>query len=112
MRCFSLNDQGDVIIEKNDISLAYDGELIRQKIRQILSTNRGEWWKNEKEGIPVQKVLAKNPNLTQIKDYVRSAVGQVDSSLEMSSCNAEVVGRTLKIEFSVSGVSGIIEMEV
>lgn len=114
MKGFAIDQYGDVIIENNDVKLAYDTGLLIQKIRQILSTNRGEWWLDPKEGIPVQKVLRKNPNLALIRDYVRSAIAQVDKSLEMTRCDIAIEGRMLKISFSVSGTSGTetVEMEV
>lgn len=114
MKGFAIDQYGDVIIENNDVRLAYDTGLLIQKIRQVLSTNRGEWWLDPKEGIPVQKVLKKNPNPALIRDYVRSAIAQVDKSLEMTRCDTAAEGRTLKISFSVSGDSstGTVEMEV
>lgn len=114
MKGFFLNDRGDVVIEKNDIKLAYDTDLLIQKIRQVLSTNRGEWWLDSKEGIPVQKVLKKNPNLTLIRDYVRSAIAQVDKSLQMTDCDIVTEGRNLKITFGIATPSGsaVTEMEV
>lgn len=112
MKGFMLGAQGDVIVEKNDIKLAYDGDLIRQTIKQVLSTNRGEWQFNPQEGIPVQKVLTKNPNLAKIKDYVRSAVRQVDSTLEMTACDIKITGRTLMINFTVTGQAGAVNIEM
>lgn len=114
MKGFAIDSRGDVVIEKNDMKLAYDTDLLIQKIRQILSTNRGEWWLDPKEGIPVQKVLKKNPNLALIRDYVRSAIAQVDKSLEMTYCDITTEGRNLKITFGITSPSGsaVTEMEV
>lgn len=103
MKGFAVDKYGDVIIEKNDIKLAYDTELLIQKIRQVLSTNRGEWWLDPKEGIPVQKVLKKKPDPAIIRDYVRNAIAQVDKTLQMTRCDITSEGRNLKITFSVSG---------
>ena len=68
----------------------------------------------EKEGIPVRKILKKNPNIAMIRDYVRSAINQVDGSLQMTRCDIATEGRVLKINFTVSGASGqtTAEMEV
>ena len=114
MKGFALNEQGDVVIEENDVKLAYNTGLLVQKIRQVLGTNRGEWWLDEKEGIPIQKVLKKNPNLAMVRDYVRSAIAQVDRSLQMTRCEIATEGRLLKVVFSVSGSNGTetVEMEV
>ena len=43
MKGFALDEYGDVIIEKNDVKLAYDTDLLIQKIRQVLSTWRIFW---------------------------------------------------------------------
>ena len=114
MKGFAVDKSGDVIIEKNDIKLVHDTELLVQKIRQTLSTNRGEWWLNPKEGIPVQKILKKKPDPAMIRDYVRNAVAQVDKTLQLTQCDVTTEGRTLKITFSVSGSGKDItaEMEV
>ena len=70
MKCFSLDNKGDVILDKNDIQMVQGTDLIMQKIRQVLRTNRGEWVFDEKEGIPVQKILKKNPNLAVCYTYL------------------------------------------
>ncbi len=112
MKGFAIDEKGDVLFEKDDIKMENSTVLLTQKIRQILSTNRGEWWLNEKEGVPVQKMLKKNPNTAQIKDYVRSAIAQVDSTLQMIRCDIAVEGRRMKIAFAVSGAGGEAETEL
>ena len=112
MKGFAIDEKGDVIFEKNDIKIETSTSLLIQKIRQVLSTNRGEWWLNETEGVPVQKILKKNPNTAQIKDYVRSAIAQVDSTLQMTKCDITVEGRRMKITFAVSGAEGEAETEL
>lgn len=106
MKSFAVDNHGDVVIEENDVKLAYDTDLLIQKIQQVLSTNRGEWWLNPKEGIPVQRLLQKSPNNAMIRDYVRSAIAQVDATLQMTSCEMQTDGRQLRIAFSVAGKSG------
>lgn len=112
MKGFAIDEKGDVLFEKNDIKMETSTALLIQKIRQVLSTNKGEWWLNEKEGVPVQKILKKNPNTAQVKDYVRSAIAQVDSSLQMTKCDITVEGRRMKIIFAVSGAGGEAETEL
>lgn len=87
MKCFALDESGDVVLNQNDIQMAQGTDLIMQKIRQVLRTNRGEWSFDEKEGIPVRKILKKNPNIAMIRDYVRSVIDQVDGSLQMTRCD-------------------------
>lgn len=112
MKGFALNEYGDTVIERNDIRLAYDADLVTQKIRQVLSTNRGEWEMNPKEGIPVRLVLKKNPNVAMIKDCIRSAVRQVDPALKITRCETGISGRTLNISFAASGKDIVIDAEM
>ena len=112
MKGFLVDIYGDVVMEKKDIKLVYGTDLLIQKIRQVLSTNRGEWWLNPKEGIPMQKVLRKNPNLAMVRDYVRNAVSQVDPSLQMTRCDIMTEGRMLRITFSVSSADADATAEV
>lgn len=114
MKGFALDSRGDAVVDGNDIRLAYGTDLLTQKVRQVLGTNRGEWWLNPGEGIPVQKILKKNPNPAMVRDYVRSAVAQVDKTLQVTRCDIATEGRVLKITFSVSGARGAetVEMEV
>lgn len=104
MKGFFLDGRGDVAIEKNDIKMACETDHLIQKIRQILNTNRGEWLLDPKEGIPIRKILIKNPNLAMIRDYVRGAIAQADKSLRMTRCEIAREGRTLKITFDVAGM--------
>ncbi|PNV62206.1 hypothetical protein C0033_08815 [Clostridium sp. chh4-2] len=112
MKGFALDEKGDVIIENNDVKLTYDTELLIQKIRQVLGTNRGEWWMDPKEGIPVQKILKKNPNPAMVRDYVRNAIAQVDKTLQMTHCDIATEGRTMEITFSVAGADGMVEVKM
>lgn len=112
MKGFALDSHGDVVVEGNDIRLVHGTELLEQKIRQVLSTNRGEWWLDPKEGIPVQKVLKKNPNPAMVRDYVRSAISQVDKSLQMTCCDVVVEGRSLAVTFTVGWAGGMETMRM
>lgn len=109
MKGFFLDGRGDVVIEKNDIKMACETDHLIQKIRQILNTNRGEWLLDPKEGIPIRKILIKNPNLAMIRDYVRGAIAQADKSLRMTRCEIAREGRTLKITFDVAGMDGTVQ---
>lgn len=103
MKGFALDDHGDVVIAKNDIRLIYDTDLLIQTISQVLRTNRGEWQPDPNEGIPIQKILKKNPNLAMVRDYVRNAIAQVDKSLQVTRCEITTQGRRINIAFSAAG---------
>ncbi|MDO4330665.1 MAG: hypothetical protein Q4C66_15210 [Lachnospiraceae bacterium] len=115
MKGFCLDESGDVVIQNHDIVLTSGLTLKMQKIRQVLGTNYGEWWLDEKEGIPRQKVLKKNPDQGQIRDFIRKAIRQVDPDLQMVSCQfQQTADRKFLINFVVSdgNTSGTVAMEV
>lgn len=102
---FKLDDKGDIVIEDNEIVTVSDQEVTCQKIRQLLKTNLGEWWLNEKEGINFQEILQKNPNFQQIKDHVRSVLAQVDSTLELTDFSHSLdSNRVLHINFTAKNI--------
>lgn len=114
MKGFMLDESGDVKMMNNDISMISGNGLLIQKIRQVLRTNQGEWQLQPKEGVPVQMILKKDPNIAQVKDYVKSAVAQVDGSLQVTACDVKTEGRQMTITFSVVNKAGTtqVEMEV
>ena len=105
MKCFSLDNEGDVVIEKNKIVLAKGKDLIAQKIRQILLTNYGEWWLDPKEGINQRDVFKKNPNYPLIKDQIKAAVYQIDDQLVVSDIHftENRASRHLIIDMKIDG---------
>lgn len=86
MKCFRLDDKGDVVIDGRDIALIYDDELLAQKIRQVFLTNYGEWAHNPKEGIKRSIILKKNPSKDEVRSAIRKAIRIVDKTLLMKEC--------------------------
>lgn len=58
MAGFKLND-GDIVITNNEIELIEGNELTAQTIQQVLSTNKGEWIFDTKEGVNFDNILGK-----------------------------------------------------
>ena len=51
MKGFALDNNGDVIIEKNKIKMIDGVDLINQTVKTVLGTNKTEWFLNVDEGI-------------------------------------------------------------
>lgn len=105
MKDFKL-EQGDIVIQKKDISFVTGDDLLRQKIEQVLGTNTGEWEFDEEEGIPFSELLTKELDEDRIEDAVRSALLQVDESLELEELEIKKVERTAYIQFTVKKENG------
>ena len=112
MKCFSLDNKGDVPVNKNRIEMVEGSDLIIQKIRQILLTNYGEWWLDKKEGLDQRSIFVKNPNYQLIKDEIRQAVNQIDSSLAVDNIEfvEDSANRHLIINMNINGKE--LKMEV
>ena len=112
MKCFSLDDKGDVIVNKNRIEMVEGSNLIIQKIRQILLTNYGEWWLDKKEGLDQRSIVVKNPNYQLIRDEIRQAVNQIDNSLVVDNIEfaEDSANRHLVIIVNINGKE--LKMEV
>ena len=106
MKSFKLDQSGDVVIVDNQIQLVEDIELIAQTVRQVLSTNIGEWFSDENEGIDFSVILTKNPNYDLIQDTINTAVQQVADSLETpletDNFNFDLSGRNLTVSFTLT----------
>ena len=41
MKSFAIDDTGDLIIENHEIKMVEGDELIRQKLQEVINTNKG-----------------------------------------------------------------------
>lgn len=103
LKDFKLDKNGDIVIEKHDIVFITEENLLLQKIKQVLSTNKGEWYQNKEEGLNRHEILKKNPNYDLIKDYIRIALKQINPELELKECTFKILEkRALQIDFKVT----------
>ena len=56
MKGFALDNNGDVIIEKNKIKMIDGVDLINQTVKTVLGTNKTEWFLNIDEGIDFNSI--------------------------------------------------------
>ena len=100
MKSFAVNEEGDLVFENGEIAFAQDGELLRQKVRALLGTNRGEWWLNESEGVDFSAFLCKHPNEQRVRDEVRRALLAIDEELGLAAFSMRRNGRQLEVRFT------------
>lgn len=105
MKDFKL-ENGDTCIKNNDIVFVSGDDLLRQKIEQILGTNKKEWSFDEEEGIPFAELLTKQLDEDRVEDAIQSTLLQVDESLELDELEIETKERTAKINFTVKKRNG------
>ena len=85
MRDLKLDESGDLIISGHDLQFVNDTALTLQKVKQVLSTNKGEQFSNEDEGIDFRVFYAKTPNQDEILDTITDGLRQVDETFSIKS---------------------------
>lgn len=107
MKDFLVDENGDLVISKGDLSFVKDTELTAQKVRLILSTEKGEWFLNEDEGIYFSAILTKNPNEDEALDAILEGLRQIDETFQITSHTFKAAKRNLKIAFTAENNSGV-----
>ena len=98
MRGFKLTQAGDVAIKNNKIEMIADDELSRQSIQYLLSTNKGEWFYNEEEGINFMNLLGKNVEDDTVKSEILDGLLQIDNTFVITDFSTERNAETRKLD--------------
>ena len=93
-------------MKNGDISMIDGNDLLRQTVEKVISTNNGEWFLNEDEGIDFRVILTKSPDRDAVRDEIVDALLQVDETFVLQSFSMQIVERTLKIKFSAVNDDG------
>ena len=104
MKGFKMNN-GDVVISNGKIEMVDGNELLRQTVKSILQTNKGEWFLNETEGINFRAILKKMPDFDEIRSEVLDGLTQVDETFTLDRFNYEVTERNLAVSFAAHNSS-------
>lgn len=110
------NNKSDLVIIDYDLALTSDGEITVQKVKQALTTFKGEWFLDESQGMPyVQEIFGKSPNLNRIKSlYIRAiqSIPEVTEILELN-LTEEKQSRTLNVDMKLRDLGGnVIEVSL
>ncbi len=99
---FLIGDDGDLVLQDTAFAQV-DGEaLLRQKMRLLLSSTRGDWFLNVNEGLDLDVVLQKNPSEEAVRDEVGRALLPLDLSVQFSRFSMHKNGRTLMVDFELA----------
>lgn len=98
MRGFKLTQAGDVEIRNNKIQMIADDELTRQTIQYLLSTNKGEWFGDESQGINFRNLLGKNVEDDTVKSEILDGLMQIEQSFAITDFSTERNAETRKLD--------------
>ncbi len=110
MKGFKLTDSGDVQLAQGDITLTHGTALLCQSIRQLITTQQGEWWLDEKEGINYRAVLCKNPNIDHLQNQIQRAILTLHDGLHITRFDHAIDGRALTVDFDAATADGTVSL--
>lgn len=108
MKDFALDENGDVLVENNDISIVVGDSLIKQKVTTVLKTNIGEWFFDWNQGIDQRNLLGKNTNDELARYEIGIGLRQVDKTLAITEFSYDFDRTTRKsmIRFKAQNENG------
>lgn len=109
MKSFAVNNNGDLIINK-DIQTVDGDELLRQKIMEVLSTNKGEWFFDWEQGINFSNMLGKGVTEDAVSEEIANGLKQIDESIVVSNFSMSQTGRTLLVNFTATSAETSVEI--
>lgn len=107
MQSFRLDEFGDVIVENDQLEMISNNDLLCQKVRQVLSTNLGEYELDKEQGIHFRNILGKQLNEDLVRDEILRGLRQVDSTFTIESFDCKLSKkRNLQVEFTAKTEKG------
>ena len=99
MKSFALDETGDILIFNNQIQMVDGKDLLRQKVWEVISTNKGEWFFDWEQGIEFDNILGKGTTEDAVMNEIIDGLQQVDENLSIADFSMEIEGRTAHIKF-------------
>jgi len=107
-----LSTQGDIELVNGDLSLTQGADAIVQHLKQRLKTFLGEWFLDNRVGIPYfQQILIKNPDPLVLDTIFKSVVLNTPGVQELIEfdIDLEVATRIMTLTFRARTIDGEID---
>lgn len=106
----------DLQLANGDFLVIDHKERIAQQLRITLWEWLGEWFLDERDGVPYREyILVKNPNIKHIRQVLTENIAKVEgvNRIEELNLNYDTKNRNLIVDFSVDTDEGqIVRTEV
>ena len=112
MKSLALDSSGDLLIENNSLQMVDGNELLRQKVQEVINTNKGEWFFDWEQGIEFSSILGKGVTEEEIMREIESGLKQVDENLLITGFSITRTGRSVTVNFSASSTTTDTEISV
>lgn len=112
MKSFAIDENGDVIIENNEIQMAEGNELLRQTVQSNIATQKGEWFLDWEQGVERSNIIGKGVTEETVQAEIEDALQQVDDTLNITEFDYSTNGRKSKVKFKAATEENDKEIEV
>jgi len=103
MTDFLLDDDGDLALVDGQVALVDGIAEVRQSLQQSLRFLKGEWFLDERMGVPYRELKEKSSDLSLVRSVVTEVARGVDGVLEVLALELDFdrVTRELRGDISV-----------
>jgi phage baseplate assembly protein W len=107
MQSFKLID-GDLVVEMGELVMIDGQEELVQCVKNILGTNKAEWFLNPEMGIKFKTFLEKNLNEEEMREQIRQGLFQEPRIKTVDSIAFEYdrANRTVGVRFMATAFDG------
>lgn len=108
MKGFALDENGDLLIENNQIGMVNGDSLLQQHVLAVLRTNLGEWFFDWDQGIDFDNLTGKNTNEELVRYEIEKGLKQVDETFVITelSYEADLAKRKAVVHFKAQTETG------
>jgi hypothetical protein len=92
---------GDLELSTGDLQIVEGSDAIAQHIRIRLRTLLGEWFLDDRIGVPyIQRILIKNPGTNVVRRILRQVVEQTPGVVDVGAFTTDYDGATRRLSVS------------
>lgn len=79
-----IDNNNDLALTAYDLVLTDRSNITKQKLKQVLSLFKGNWFLNLNEGVPYfEEILGKNPSLSRVETLLVREIQRVEEVAEI-----------------------------
>ncbi|NHN29442.1 DUF2634 domain-containing protein [Paenibacillus agricola] len=99
---------GDLAIEHGELVMIDGKEELAQCVKNVLGTNKAEWFLNRNLGITFMAFLEKNQNEEEMREQIRQGLFQEPriKTVDSIAFDFDRKNRTLVVRFTATAVNG------
>lgn len=114
MSSFKLDQDGDLLVTNNELTLTEGRDAIRQHIQTRLRLFRGEWFLDRSLGVPYyEDIFVKQQTQVTVASILKAQIFETPGVLEFLTFNFDYdeFNRGFDVAFRVNTLEGIVDFD-